>query len=432
MPITASKDGFREEIAMKAFQQQIQSDLVINSIFEQASNAYDIKAQPGAADAKNEMPTGFVQTIPRAEFSEETRSLKQVMGSRPKLNFVGGPQQAEGKEKSIDLNKLEVFHNVWRMPFKLVNGKDPESNFKKWYVKAAMKTQIAKQAVEEVRDLFYHQAMFEGACSLLTDNQYWANHDNADFQTAPLTQRLHPNWFYKGMTTAPTRSATYATDVTNLNAAMANMSPSSTFDLAALKSFIRILRKRCKKLNWKAGGTVINHVVVLSEYQGEQLRGDTNWQTLMQNAEARGPENRAITGVIAVFDKALVIIDDRAPVWDLSNQKMLYMAPDTSTSLSNVLYYEGEQSIDRVVKGAATVATGTCELAFGGGAGAIIHPQPKDFELDSDTFDYGFREGFCVSSIEGMQRADWIKKDGSTIFTPTSAVYATATPALMA
>lgn len=429
---TASKDGLREEIAMKAFQQKIQSDLVIDSIFEQSSNAYDTKAMPSGSDAKNELPTGFVQTIPRAEFSEETRSLKQVMGSRPQLNFVAGPQQAEGKEKGIDLNKLELFHNVWRMPFKLVNGRDPESNFKKWYVKAALKTQIAQQATSELRDFFYHEAMFEGAASILTDNQYWAGHDNQDFQTAPVAKRLHPNWFYKGMTTAPTRSTTFATDAAALTAGMKAMAPSSIFDLAALKAFIRVLRQRCKKLNWRAGGTVINHVVVLSEYQAEQLRTDTSWISVIKDGEARGPENRAISGIIGIWDKALIVVDDCAPVWSLDTSAMIYLRPDTKATGNDILYYQGEQAIDRVVKGAATVATGTCELAFGGGAGALLHPQPKDFEVNSDTFDYGFREGFCVESVEGFQRADWVRKDGTTVFCPTSAVYATATPALMA
>lgn len=429
---TQSKDGLREQIVMSAFQQKMQTDQVIDSVFEQMSNAYDVKAQPTGSDAKNTVPTSFVQSIPKAELPEEARSLKQVMGMRPKFGFVAGPQVAEGKEKGIDLSRLEVFVNTWRVPFKLFNGRDPESNFKRWYIRAAQKTVVANQAVSELRDLFYHQAMFEGAAEILTDNQYWVNHDNADFQTAPLAKRLHPNWFFLGMTTPPTRSATYATDAANMTTALKAMAPSSIFDYAALCRFIRVLRKRCRKLGWKASGTEINHVIILSEYQAEQLTSDPDWKTLMSNAEVRGPENRAISSIIGVVLKALVLVDDRSPVYRLDDSSMLYLRPDTETTDAGILYYDGEQSVDRAVKGAAGSATGTCEMAFGGGAGALIHPQPMAMELNSDTFDYGFREGFCAEQIEGFQRADWIKKDGSTVFTPTSCVYSSATPALMA
>lgn len=425
-------NGMKEAMAMKGFAQAQSKALVKGSVWEQLSNRWDVQKSL-ANGANTKVPTDCIHKITGISMTENTRSITQTMTGRLKGGYVGGPMIAEGTETTPDLYQMQVYWNVWRKPYKMFNGDDPESNYQAWYAKAEQRTVLAKDYAAELRDLFYHQAMVDNGSEILTDNKFWQDHEVVDFQTAPVAKRLHPIIFYKGQTAAITRHATYATDIQNVSTALKAMGPTSSFDLDAAESIIDKLFNRVRPLAWKSGGQNVSYVVLLSHIQARQLQSDSNWKALMKDAETRGIDNRAISGILGVYRETLFISNMRSPVFNLSSSaaSVSYMRPETTTADAATALFFGEQSITRTVKAAAGTETGTCEIAIGLGAGSIVCPLPMDLTYREQDKDYYFRKGFLVMSKEGHQRTDF--KDKNDAFsTFGSLLYITATPALAA
>jgi hypothetical protein len=425
-------NGMAETLAMKAFAKANAKMLIKDSIWEQLSNRNDTNAV-GSAGANMKLPKDVIHVISGITATATTRSITQAMVGRLKGDFVGGAQVAEGRETTPDLYQMQCYWNVWRKPYKLFNGDDAESNYQSWYAGAELKTGLAKDYASEVRDYFYHSAIIDGSSPLLNDNQYWQDHEVADFQTAPLTKRLHPMIFFKGQTGAITRNANYATDIQAVSTALKVLAPADGFDLSCAEHCIELARKRVRPLSYKAGGQNVKYIVMLSEVQATQLAKDSDWKTMFREGDTRGLDNRSISGILGVWRETLFLANPRAPLFNLSvsTASISYLKPSTVSTDASTLYFDGEQSLDRTVKGATTVETGTCEMAIILGAGAIVNPMPQDLKYGSQKKDYDFREGFIVTAKEGQQRTDF--KDKAGVYTTYgSLLYVTATPARLA
>lgn len=424
-------------LQMQAWASEHAKGVVRESFWEQVSNRWDGSSTFFNDGTKNKAPEDVYHRIP-VTFDAEKFSVNQAMVSPLKGGIVGGEQIAKGKETSVETWAVRAFYNTWRKSFKLKNGKGPGSNVQTYLQKAGLSTQLAKEYVAKQRDLMAHEALIEGACSILTDSQYWVDNEVTDMRSAVVAKSLHPSIFFKGIAGAITRSATYATDLSNVITAAKAMAPTAGFDNAAAMNFAMLLQGSKRPLKgYKVLGKQVNYIVLLSDLQAMQLAADSTWKSDVQQADERGGDNRAITGILGIKWGVLFVNNRRSPVLSLdtdanagTTQGIMYLKPETeAAATSDYGYLMGTEIVPRKVKGAAGTATGTCEIAIGLGAGAIIAPLVQDVQYKSEKDDYDFRESFCVEVMEGGQRGEFVTPAGA-VKNFSSALYLTATPAL--
>ena len=91
----------------------------------------------------------------------------------------------------------------------------------------------------------------------------------------------------------------------------------------------------------------------------------------------------------------------------------------------------GLGGLNRVVKGAATVKTGTCEVARILGRGAIGMPTPMDLSFTEETRDMGFRSALCGHKMIGRVRLDFVNAAKTLTKNISSGLFFTSTPSIV-
>lgn len=405
-------------------------DIALRSVWSQLSNRTDgVSAVSQAADFK--VPDAVVHAVSKVhtkgDWSVTVPLLQSLVG-----DGVGGSKIATGtEERPVALSSKTFYNNVRKTVTMGTEGVEFQS---------VQYLNMAKQRFDLVKDWFAmdddyacQKAICEGADRYLTDNQFWE--DNEEITSAPMSVALHPNIVFRGMTssTAPVRNATFATDVANLATALANMTASTVFDLATVDKIAMYAQGFISPLRWKAGTEAVNWIVLVSRIQADQLRNDSAWNAIMQNAEVRGPENRALSGILGVRHGLLLIEDAFSPIFHLSANDGVpvgfeYVTP-TQASTSTAMY--GLGGLNRVVKGAATVKTGTCEVARILGRGAIGMPTPMDLSFTEETRDMGFRSALCGHKMIGRVRLDFVNAAKTLTKNISSGLFFTATPSIV-
>jgi len=382
-----------------------------------------------------ELPWGESRTLPDSVIhycsTKGNRGYKTsvMMLEKGYSMGVGGAMKLKGKEFRVKTRWASTFYNVQRDAVEMGN-KSIEGDQNELYRLGAQKSAILAEKFAEQDDYNKQRAIVERADEFLTEDKYWEDHEDTDLQSAPVAAALHPQILYKGQTGAEiTWSATPATYLANVVTAAKAMGPTSIFDMASLRAVRLYATRRVRPLKWSAQGSTVNFIIKISEYQAEQLTTDSEWKQTYRDGDVRSPDNRSITDVIGVWRDCLIVVDARAPVLRLNSgsEGVLYVKPDTE-STDNIL---GPDTIDRVVKGAATAATGTCEIAMILGAGALGCPVVHGLQYTTDTEDYGFESGLAGMCKKGDNRMEWrYKGDTARPYTSGSFLYLTATPTM--
>ncbi len=393
-------------------------DNQVGSVWLQVSNKRDgLPSIPNAKDAK--VPKEVLHYV-GSELEKNSFKVTIPMLEGLKEDGVGGLQTAEGKGETVGALYADAFWNTSR---KVVNV-----NVKGVELHSVAYLETVKDAHSNISDFFAddkdygcQMALLEGGDRYITNDDYWK--DYTEQKTAPRAKSIHPNIAYPGMSAAITRSATYATDMDNIVNELKDIPGSARFSLASLDGCVDYAQ-RLKPLNYSANGNKVDYLILVSKEQARQLRRDPEWIELMKSAEKRGPDNRALSGILGVYLNALVIQDIRSPILNLNAKKFEYVTPVEANLDADKFY--GYAKLNRK-------QGETMEIARVLGAGAIGCPLVYDIQWSENKRDHGYQNELCGEIARGFNRLDFRgkEKDGSAkIKNISSALYFTPTPAI--
>jgi len=371
----------------KAIKQHLSS-----SVWDQMSNRVQYNDAVPSAKSKT-VPTAVFHKVSDS-FDEGTQTTTVPWIGKLSTLPLGGPNKAEGNEKKLTTKLRRVPYNTQRVPI-IINDQSVDGDLTKYY-------RMAEQAVDRVKDVFVEttdwnaqRAILEGADYYLTDEGQWTGAEPASQLSAPESLILHPNIYVDGVAAKVTYNATYATFETSLNGDADGMATTSIFDLAALDRIALLASRNVMAMDGMAGSKA-KWVLKISDAQWFQLSTEstTGWRDMLKYTE-KGFD-RIIDGAQGVYKDMMILVDQRAPLWDLAaaaGSRAKYVTPlaDNRTRVQKT-------------NGAAD---GTCEIAMLMGPGTLALAQIKELDFTKKGFDYDFSTGTCGMRAEGTVRMDF-------------------------
>lgn len=365
---------------------------LLSSVWDQMSNRVSYNDAVPSAKSKT-VPTTVFHKV-KDSFDEGTQTTTVPWIGKLSVLPLGGPNKAEGNESRLATKMRRVAYNTQRVPI-IINDQSVDGDLTKYY-------RMAEQAVDRVKDVFVEttdycsqRSMLEGADPYLTESEYWDGAEPASQLSAPEAEVLHPNIYVDGVAAKVTYNATYATHETSLNGDADGMATTNIFDLAALDR-IALLASRTTLAMDGLAGTKAKWVLKLSDAQWYQLstESSTGWRDMLKYTE-KGFD-RMIDGAQGVYKDMMILVDQRAPLWDLaasagSRAKYITSAADNRTRAQKT---NGNPD-------------GTCEIAMLMGAGALAKAEIKELDFTKKGFDYDFSTGTCGMRAEGTVRMDF-------------------------
>ena len=415
-------------LMLQQFSKSVTKDIALKSRWGKLSNRVDGLEIP-VKDGDFAVPKQCIHSVSK-EHKRGDWSVTVPLIEALKEDGVGGSNVARGNEERPNAMSSKTFYNNVRKPITL-STQGVEYNTISYLDIGSQGSSLISDWFVADEDYSHQRALCEGADRYVTETEYWEK--NVEQKTAPLSRILHPNIAYRGMTTAPTRSTTFATDLSNIVTALASMSAASVMNLDAVDRMARYAASFVAPLQgFKVGGQEVCWIAYISEYQADQLRSDSNWIDLMKTADVRGNDNSAILGSIGVRRRLLLVEDSFSPCFHLSTTEtgstgFEYVTPTLANTVNATL---GLGALNRVVKGAAASATGTCEVARIMGRGAIGVPEAQGMQIVEEKVDYDFATGMCGHKMYGHVRMDFQDSAGTRKKNIGSALYFTATPTI--
>jgi len=413
---------------LKTWSKRKTKDIRLSSFWENLSNRSEqLPSIPNAKDHK--VPKDVLHYV-QTEFQRGTYSATIPLLENLRQDGKGGLQVAEGSGETPEALYAIAFWNVSRKVAN-VNTEGVENEATKYLEAVKEAHSMLMDWFAEDNDFGCQMAIIEGGDRYITTDKYWA--DYQEQKVAPLSKLIHPNIAFPGMNAAIARNFanySYASDMAAIKTALAALAPSDGFSLAALDGAIDYARRFVKPLSWAAGSEKVNYIILISPMQALQLMRDQVWIDLMRGAEKRGPDNRAISGVLGIRHGALIVEDMRSPILNLASNAFEYVTV-TEANASDSFYGFGK--LNRSPKGAAGQATGTVEIARVLGQGAIGVPLVHDVEFERNEKDFTFQKELCGIQACGHNRLDFKgkNKDGTgRVKNISSALYFTSTPAI--
>lgn len=409
----------------------------LNSVWEQLSNRTEKNYQLPNADKKM-VPTTVVHYV-QTKFDEGSQFVTIPFLDDLKEKGVGGQEIAQGTEEKVKLRFAHAFYNVRRKAITFRNN-SVDGDLTKAYNLLEQKVPLIKDWFAKLNDYDKHAALTVGCDEFLADDNYWTGDS---ITSAPVKRALHPNLLYVGQSAYVTYSATAATYMGSLVTALntAYTSATTTFTKTVLMTQINWAQRHILPLQGKG----YKHVMLLSDAQALQLRTDASsngWLDTYKDAGARGDSNKAITGIIGIFQECLVIQNPRSPIlncdttfsgdwWD----RFQYVQPWSTKT--NTFHWMSGDNRTPVVKGSGSGSEGTCEVAIILGRGAIAGAQVENLRYFGEKEDYDFSQGFCGQEKQGCVRMDIFDpstySSGVSSVRPSnqsSALFFTPTPAV--
>jgi len=398
-------------------------DIRLRSIWENFSNR--TKALPSIPNAKEHKVPQDVLHYVETTFENGTHSTRIPLVEELRKDGKGGLQVAEGSGETREGLFADVYWNLSRKAAK-INTKGVENESTKYLG-------LVKEAHSAIMDWFAsdkdyscQKAIIERGDRYITEDQYWKDYD--EVQTAPLKKIIHPNIAFPGMTAALTRNLNpdaynYANDMSAISSALSNITIGQIMTLNQLDKVIAYANRFVSPLNWNSGDGTVSYVILISPQQALELTNDLQWINRMSNAEKRGPDNRAISGIIGRRLNALIVEDQRSPIFNFANGGAFeYVTVEAANTMDN---FYGLGSLNRTAKGSG--AAGTLEIARILGRGALGVPKINDVEFKQSEKDFGAQEELCGELAMGHNRMDFIGKGGrmknissALFFTPTT------------
>lgn len=412
------------ELRVKAWRQKGINKLVKESNFFNLSTYTDTTTTPANPKDFKKVPTACMMTVGDSLETGKT-SVTIPWFDELKSSYRGGIQKEEGSEEERSLKPFTAYYNVWRKSTP-VSDESVDGDAQEYWDLAAKASDALFTYFGKYFDYAAHRALCEGANDLLTEAAYWTG---PTFTSAPVSKAIHPRVLVTGNTDFVTWNNTTATYCASINTAAGALSATSGMTIAKVFEISQIASRRVRPLKWNYKGQEVNWILLVSPIQGYQIGQDSTAITGLidrsRQADERGMDNRALTGVIGCWGGVLVVVDNYAPVYDHSlaaGSRFDYFQPDYSVNADPT----------RVAHGAGA-ATGTCEIAQLLGDKALVNAFPMLPKIVKKTStDYDFTKDMAIMAKIGVQRPDFRASTDTTIPTnETSFLYITATPSTM-
>jgi hypothetical protein len=408
------------QLQQQTWQKKMQKQLVARSVWEQLSNRTEqSQSIPNGKNMKS-MPKAVVINVSDA-FDKGTKQTTVPFLGKLQTKGVGGRQKAEGNEETPSMKFKSVHYNNQRKPIAL-EDESVDSDLAKFYSIGNQGTPLLTDYFVELTDYNMHRAALEGGDEYLTEAEYWTGDA---ISTPPVSKAYCPNWYANGAAAKVTYDSTYATYETAIQTAVnALTTASNSFDLRALDSMVFIASRTLMPIGWSFGGEEVDWVFLITPIQARELQSnlDANgWQSLIKTADPREDgegKNRAISGKLGVYRRCLIVVNERAPLWN------------TAGSTGAYIQYIKPWADDRVPVAKTAADTGTVELALAFGRGALGCAKIKSLRFDEQWKDYNFNKGVCGMRAEGVERMDFdiSTPTDTSVLNQTMFVYSTATP----
>jgi len=412
---------------IKSWDKKAIKDNKLVSCWDELSNKAD--SLPSIPNEKEHKVPKDVLHYVSAEVRKGSYETTIPMVKGLKQDGKGGLEKAENSAETLDTLYVKV---RWNYKRKVINIGDKGVELESSIVNTVKEAHSHLHYwFAEDKDYSCQMALLEGGDRYILWDKYWA--DYKEKKQAQAKKRIHPNIAYAGMNGAITRnfaSYSYANDMNAIVNTFATIQPNVKFDLDALDGAARYASRFIKPLtNMSAGGQKVNYVMLISPMQATQLMQDAAWVDLMRGAEKRGPENRAISGILGVRHGVLVIEDMRSPILNLSSKEFEYVTPMEANKKDG---FYGFGKLTRTQKGSGS-ATGSMEIGRILGQGAIGAVLVHDTKFETNETDFGFSKELCGIQASGYNRLDFegLNDDGSLkVDNISSALYFTPTPAI--
>ena len=423
---------FSSALQIQSWASTMQKELIRRSPWEQMSNlTVETTEIPTKKDMKM-VPDAVIIKM-GGEFDEGSFQLTIPLVG--KLNTIGkfGREIVDGSEEAPALKFKAVNYNVERKGIS-IQEMSVDGQQDRFYKIGAKGTPMLTTYFMELTDFNCHRAIVEGASWALTETAYWTG---GSFSTPPQVRKYNPTVMKRGGSVVATYSTVLGTYEAAIQTYIDSLTTASNpFSLVGLDAVINEMCLRLLPLSWKDG---VDFVLLLSDFQCRELTDSTSttgWSALMRAADPReynagkdnaGDDNRAISGILGIYRRTLIINNGRAPIWDTTkaaNGFVGYFKPWTSGGFQNA----ANVVITRAAKTGAGV--GTCEIAIGLGKGAIGNPIIKQLNFEEQEKDYNFNKGVCGGRMAGWVRMDFdiASPSATSIQNQTSLLYFTPTP----
>ncbi len=368
------------------------------STWDQLSNRYEI-ATPVPKASENKVPSAVVMKVTddlrMGQYSVTVLSIRKTGAS-----VIGGANSAEGKESKPTTKIMSVYFTNQRVPKSLPDASVMGGISEFYGIAEATIDMIGDDFVEQT-DYDCQRAMVAGCDQFLSDTTAWENSEYGSEINAPLSDVLHPNVYFEksGAATKNTWDPTYATAVTNLATAVdTEVANTDIFTTAVADRIHLIATRNIIPIGGMGGGRAgneVQYVLKISDAQWYQWTTDTTasvgWRDLMKYTE--GGFDRLFNGYVGVYKSMMVIVDQRAPLFNISGS--------TAGAFQYITPLSDGRT--RVAKGSNT---GTLEVAMLMGRGALGMADVMEMDLVRKSRDYEFVKSICGHRKRGTQRLD--------------------------
>lgn len=382
------------ELTVRNWEKKMDKQIILNSVWNQLSNRMVPTSSIPNGGSKM-IPDSVVHYVsdkftPGVQFTTIPSMDKLVKKGK------GGLQTVEGSEEKPKLRYKSAYYNVQRKGM-TIKDESVEGDLVDAYPILEAKVDLMQDYFMELDDYNKQRAMCEGADEYLTEDDYWTG---SAIPSAPVATSMHPTIWVRGAAGLPTWSGTFATYVSNLKTLVNTAGiAGQVFNKDTLDRMVFHASKYIKPLNWKSGSNSVKWIFKITPLQADQLTTGTtgaDWATLFREAGQRGMENRAISGVIGIYKGAMVVVDDRAPLFD----------SDAGTAAVDSFQYIKPWGDERVPV-TKTASTGTMEVAMIMGKGSMGCAQVKKLKFSKQGKDYDFSTGFEARRSCGDSRMDF-------------------------
>jgi Protein of unknown function (DUF4043) len=363
------------------------------STWDQISNQFEVsQSVPTSKDLK--VPTAVVHKVTdEVRMGEYKATLLSIR--KPNVQVIGGANSAEGKESKPTTKIVSVHYTNQRIPLTLPDD-SVMGNEGQFYSMAEATVNMMGDLFVEETDYDCQKAMIDGSDPFLSDAQYWENSEYGSEINHPVDPVLHPNLYYvvSAVVTKNTWNATYATANTTLATAIdTEMGSGDGMTLAVLDKIQLIATRTIVPLGGFGGMNEVAYVLKISDAQWYQLTQEatTGIRDLLKYTESGF--DRIFTGYLGVYKNMMIIVDQRAPLYNISGSTagaFQYITPN------------GDNRV-RVAKGSNT---GTAEVAMLMGRGALGQVIVSEMDLIRKSRDYEFVKSICGHRRRGTQRMD--------------------------
>ena len=425
------------KLIMQNWQSEGEKQLINRCVWESLSNRTEERAVLPNGDS-NDVPDSCVHYV-SDQFKKGVMFTNIPSFDKLKQRGGMGWEKEQGNEEAPSLRYARVYYNVERKSVAL-EGDSLDDDAAAGYAVVKQGFQLIQDYFAELGDYNKQRAVLEYATEAITESYAWQGAKS--FTGAPVATRLHPNIYMPTLSAAlpwvaPASPITgsHAAAYTALATKLITLPATQKFTLTELQSCLRVAQRHCKRMAWKSGnGQNIYWIIKMSHECADMLmNSDTKFGDKFANADERSVKNRDISGILGVYRNALLLTDDRAPVFNVLTEKFSYQKAWEEVGNGGLLVEEVERSpyTTQGQKESGSVGSGigaTFEVIQILGKGAVACTRVRELKYNNDSVDYDFSKGLEARRACGDMRPDFYTEPEAAPKNWSSALYFVPTP----